>query len=54
MIYENLTDQELLRIADGQAGLIQALAERLEMRLRDLDDRDKPLPVTDDRQLSLF
>lgn len=38
MTYDNLTDQELLRVADGQAGLIKALAERLEMRLRDLED----------------
>ena len=29
--YDNLTDDELLRVADGQAGLIKALAERLEM-----------------------
>lgn len=52
--YDNLTDDELLRVADGQAGLIKALAERLEMRLRDLHDRDKPANVDDDRQLNLF
>lgn len=40
MNYDNLTDKELLRVADGQAGLIRALAERLEMRLRDLEERD--------------
>lgn len=32
MIYENLTDKELIREADGQSGLIKALSERLEMR----------------------
>jgi len=54
MNYDNLTDEELLRVADGQAGLIKALAERLEMRLRDIEDRDKPAPNEDDRQLKLF
>ena len=54
MIYDNLTDEELLRVADGQAGLIKALAERLEMRLRDLEEHSKPIPVEDDRQLKLF
>ena len=32
MRYENLTDDELIRQADGQQGLIKALSERLEMR----------------------
>lgn len=32
MRYENLTDDELIRQADGQSGLIKALSERLEMR----------------------
>lgn len=32
MIYENLTDAELIREADGQGGLIKALSERLDMR----------------------
>jgi predicted HAD superfamily Cof-like phosphohydrolase len=32
MIYDNLTDKELIRQADGQQGLIKALSERLEMR----------------------
>jgi predicted HAD superfamily Cof-like phosphohydrolase len=32
MIYDNLTDKELIRQADGQHGLIKALSERLEMR----------------------
>lgn len=54
MNYDNLTDQELLRYADGQAGLIKALAERLEMRLRDLEDKFEPRPADDDKQLKLF
>jgi hypothetical protein len=54
MIYDNLTDEELLRVADGQAGLIKALAERLEMRMRDIEELDKPAPTEDDRQLKLF
>jgi hypothetical protein len=32
MIYDTLTDHELIREADGQSGLIKALSERLEMR----------------------
>jgi predicted HAD superfamily Cof-like phosphohydrolase len=32
MRYENLTDDELIRQADGQGGLIKALSERLDMR----------------------
>lgn len=32
MIYDNLTDAELIRQADGQSGLIKALSERLEMK----------------------
>ncbi len=55
--YDNLTDDELLRQADGHAGLIKALAERLEMRLRDAEERDKPVKTLmdeDDRQLKLF
>ncbi len=32
MVYDNLTDKELIRQADGQQGLIKALSERLEMR----------------------
>ena len=52
--YDNLTDEELLRVADGQAGLIKALAERLEMRMRDLEERDRPKPIGNDQQLSLF
>ncbi len=54
MNYDHLTDQELLRYADGQAGLIKALAERLEMRLRDLEDKFEPRPADDDKQLKLF
>lgn len=32
MNYENLSDSELIRAADGNSGLIRALAERLDMR----------------------
>jgi predicted HAD superfamily Cof-like phosphohydrolase len=32
MIYDNLTDDELIREADGHSGLVKALSERLEMR----------------------
>lgn len=32
MIYENLSDAELIREADGQYGLVKALSERLDMR----------------------
>lgn len=30
--YDNMTDKELIREADGHAGLIHALSERLDMR----------------------
>jgi hypothetical protein len=51
MIYDNLTDDELIREADGQSGLIKALSERLEMRqrmYRDLleEERDPAKPLT--------
>lgn len=32
MNYDNLSDNELIRAADGNSGLIRALAERLDMR----------------------
>jgi predicted HAD superfamily Cof-like phosphohydrolase len=32
MIYDNLTDDELIREADGQGGIIKALSERLDMK----------------------
>jgi len=32
MIYDNLSDAELIRVADGQTGLVKALSERLDMR----------------------
>ena len=55
MNYDNLTDRELLRFADGQAGLIRALAERLEMRLRDLEERDIEVRTPEDpAQMKLF
>jgi hypothetical protein len=51
MTYDNLTDDELIREADGQSGLIKALSERLEMRqrmYRDLleEERDPTKPLT--------
>jgi hypothetical protein len=52
--YDNLTNDELLRYADGQAGLIKALAERLEMCMRELEERDRPKPIGNDQQLNLF
>ena len=50
MIYDNLTDDELIREAEGQSGLIKALSERLEMRqrmYRDLleEERDPTKPL---------
>lgn len=56
MNYDHYTDEELLRVADGQAGLIKALAERLEMRLRDLIDLtvERKTPPSDPAQLELF
>ena len=32
MIYDNLTDDELIREADGQGGIVKALSERLDMK----------------------
>lgn len=32
MNYDNMTDRELIREADGHSGLIRALSERLDMR----------------------
>ena len=60
MIYDNLTDSELLRFADAHYAdpLIKALTERLEMRLRDLDElehllgRKAPQPIPTDAQLT--
>ena len=51
MTYDHLTDEELLRHADGQSGLIKALSERLEMRMRDVEDLQPPSNI---RQLELF
>jgi hypothetical protein len=55
MIYDNLTDDELIREADGHSGLIKALSERLEMRqrmYRDLleEERDPTKPLTPAQQ----
>ena len=52
MNYDNLTDEELIRIADGQSGLIKVLSERLEMRLSDMEDLSRTMP--DPKQLNLF
>jgi hypothetical protein len=52
MIYDNLTDDELIREADGHAGLVKALSERLEMRLRDAEEMQTP--PSNLRQLDLF
>ena len=60
MLYDNLTDQELLRHVSGEAGLVKVLAERLEMRLRDIEELEhalgKRLPKDDTNpaQLRLF
>ena len=52
MNYDNLTDEELIRFADGHSGLIKVLSERLEMRLRDMHDLAYTMP--DPKQLKLF
>jgi hypothetical protein len=52
MNYDNLTDKELIRVADGQSGLIKVLSERLEMRMRDVEDLIRTIP--DPKQLNLF
>jgi hypothetical protein len=59
MTYDNLSDSELLRAADTfyADALIKALTERLEMRLRDLDElehllgRKAPQPIPNDAQM---
>ena len=61
MTYENLSDNELIRAADTfyQNALIKALTERLEMRLRDIDElehllgRKAPQPIPNSQQLEL-
>jgi hypothetical protein len=52
MNYDNMTDEELIRFADGHSGLIKVLSERLEMRLRDMEDLSHTMP--DPKQLNLF
>jgi len=60
MNYDMLTDEELIRHADGQGKLVQVLCERLEMRLRDIEDlahqlgKQLPKNDTDPRQMELF
>lgn len=40
-MYEHLSDQELLRMAQHETHpLLVAIAERLDMRIRDLEDYD--------------
>jgi len=61
MTLDNLTDAELLRHADEHYNnpLIKALIERLEMRLRDIEElehllgRKAPQPTPNNRQLEL-
>ena len=52
MNYDNLTDKELIRFADGHSGLIKVLSERLEMRMRDVEDLIRN--ISDPKQLNLF
>jgi len=54
MNYDNMTDEELIRFADGHSGLIKVLSERLEMRLRDVEDLIDHMPDANPRQLNLF
>jgi hypothetical protein len=54
MNYDNLTDEELIRYADGHTGLIKVLSERLEMRLRDVEDLIRHAPDANPKQLNLF
>lgn len=56
MIFENLTDAELLRMADQRKGedpLLDAIAERLDMRHRDVEDAER-LRCLPWQQLPLF
>ena len=55
MNFDNYTDAELIRLADNTSTnpLTKALAERLDMRLRDL--RDSPIVVVSrPAQMQLF
>jgi len=54
MNYDNMTDKELIRFADGQSGLIKVLSERLEMRLRDVEEIARQTPPPNPDQLELF
>jgi hypothetical protein len=55
-----MTDEELIRYADGQGTLVRVLCERLEMRLRDIEELEHLLgrqlakPEPDPRQGELF
>lgn len=55
MTYDNMTDDELIRHADGQSGLIKALSERLEMRQRMYRDLlAEEIPPTNPAQQEMF
>lgn len=46
--YDHLTDDELLRVLrTNYDPLVRALCERLEMRLRDIDDLEKQYGTAD-------
>jgi hypothetical protein len=45
--YDTLTDEELLRFArDHEGPLLRALIERLEMRIRDIEEFNRPTSLT--------
>jgi hypothetical protein len=54
-VFDNHTDRDLIRRAEDEPrdSLTYALAERLEMRLRDLQDATLTVPVNP-QQLELF
>lgn len=53
--YDNLTDKELLRVAYFEHDpLTYALAERLEMRNRELEDLDRPVARTENPTVPMF
>jgi hypothetical protein len=60
MNYDRMTDEELIRYADGQGTLVRVLCERLEMRLRNIEELEHLLgrqlakPEPDPRQGELF
>jgi hypothetical protein len=53
-VYENFSDQELLRMAQHETHpLLVAIAERLDMRIRDLEDYDAVYKPHHPQQLEL-